>query len=145
MKKNYTFLAIICCVLSSFTITAQLVANDDSATINGALGGSANTIANDTFNGSSLSSCSAYIFTQISSSYSGFNLTGVCGSATISPGTPVGTYTLVYKICQASNPSNCDTATVTVNVCAISPPGDFHDSDPAAKARTADASSDYLY
>ncbi|MBO0331722.1 gliding motility-associated C-terminal domain-containing protein, partial [[Muricauda] lutisoli] len=38
------------------------------------------------------------------------------GSVTVAPGTPAGTYTIEYTICEASNPDNCDTATVTVIV-----------------------------
>jgi hypothetical protein len=29
---------------------------------------------------------------------------------------PAGSYTIVYQICDKLNPTNCDTATVTVNV-----------------------------
>jgi len=41
------------------------------------------------------------------------------GSVTVTPGTEPGTYTIDYTICEASNPDNCDTATVTVVVEAI--------------------------
>ena len=34
------------------------------------------------------------------------------------PGTPAGPYTLTYQICEVLNPSNCDTAIVTVPVGA---------------------------
>jgi uncharacterized repeat protein (TIGR01451 family) len=33
-------------------------------------------------------------------------------------GTPAGTYTIVYRICENLNPANCDTATITVTVDA---------------------------
>jgi hypothetical protein len=33
--------------------------------------------------------------------------------------TPAGSYTIVYQICDKLNPTNCDTATVTVNVAAL--------------------------
>ena len=36
----------------------------------------------------------------------------------VAPNTPAGNYTLVYKICEVLNPSNCDNATVTVPVSA---------------------------
>ncbi len=36
----------------------------------------------------------------------------------VAPGTPAGTYSLVYQICEIVNPTNCDTATVTVPVAA---------------------------
>ncbi|MEZ4811740.1 MAG: gliding motility-associated C-terminal domain-containing protein [Allomuricauda sp.] len=38
------------------------------------------------------------------------------GSVSVAPGTEAGTYTVEYTICEAENPSNCDTATVTVEV-----------------------------
>ncbi|MCK0161958.1 gliding motility-associated C-terminal domain-containing protein [Allomuricauda sp. F6463D] len=38
------------------------------------------------------------------------------GSVRVAPGTPEGTYTIDYTICEAENPNNCDTATVTVVV-----------------------------
>ena len=36
----------------------------------------------------------------------------------VAPGTPAGTYNLVYQICEILNPNNCDTATVAVTVNA---------------------------
>jgi hypothetical protein len=36
------------------------------------------------------------------------------------PGTPAGSYTLTYQICEVLNASNCDTAVVTVTVSAAS-------------------------
>ena len=33
-------------------------------------------------------------------------------------GTPAGTYTIVYSICEKLNPSNCDSATVTITVAS---------------------------
>ena len=38
------------------------------------------------------------------------------GSVSITPGTPVGSYSLNYEYCQISNPTNCAIATATVNV-----------------------------
>ncbi|MEO1320692.1 MAG: OmpA family protein, partial [Pseudomonadota bacterium] len=47
-------------------------------------------------------------------------LTGVAiadnGTVTIPAGTSVGTYNVVYQLCDALNPTNCDTATVTIAV-----------------------------
>jgi hypothetical protein len=33
---------------------------------------------------------------------------------TVAPNTPAGDYTVQYTICEVLNPTNCDTATVTV-------------------------------
>ncbi|HKL91152.1 MAG TPA: gliding motility-associated C-terminal domain-containing protein, partial [Allomuricauda sp.] len=38
------------------------------------------------------------------------------GSVSVNPRTPAGTYTIDYTICEAANPNNCDSATVTVRV-----------------------------
>ena len=38
------------------------------------------------------------------------------GEVSVAPGTPAGTYTLVYEICEFLNPTNCDTAVVTMTV-----------------------------
>jgi gliding motility-associated-like protein len=38
------------------------------------------------------------------------------GQISVPAGTPAGTYTIVYQICEKLNPSNCDTAIVTVTV-----------------------------
>jgi uncharacterized repeat protein (TIGR01451 family) len=38
------------------------------------------------------------------------------GSVDVAAGTPAGTYTIDYTICEVLNPANCDTATVTVVV-----------------------------
>ena len=38
------------------------------------------------------------------------------GTITVADGTPDGTYTIEYTICEVADPDNCDTATVTVTV-----------------------------
>ncbi|MBC8644220.1 putative Ig domain-containing protein [Flavobacterium lindanitolerans] len=40
------------------------------------------------------------------------------GAVSVNAGTPAGTYTFDYTICEVLNPANCDTAQVTVNVAA---------------------------
>ncbi|OHE80984.1 MAG: hypothetical protein A2X76_09085 [Lysobacterales bacterium GWF1_69_6] len=40
------------------------------------------------------------------------------GAITVAPGTPAGTYTVTYQLCEQLNPTNCDTATVSVTVDA---------------------------
>lgn len=41
------------------------------------------------------------------------------GTVDLAPNTPIGDYTLTYKICDTTYPSICDSATVTVNVLPI--------------------------
>ncbi|MDV6321065.1 hypothetical protein, partial [Chromohalobacter sp. HP20-39] len=38
------------------------------------------------------------------------------GVVSVAPGTPAGTYTIGYRICEKLNPTNCATATETVTV-----------------------------
>jgi gliding motility-associated-like protein len=38
------------------------------------------------------------------------------GTITVAPGTPAGTYTVEYSICEVLNPTNCDTGTTEVTV-----------------------------
>jgi len=56
--------------------------------------------------------------TQVSTSNPNVTIDPATGAVNVAPGTPAGTYTLVYQICEILNPSNCDTATVTVTVGA---------------------------
>ncbi len=38
------------------------------------------------------------------------------GSIDVQPGTPSGTYTVEYQICEVNNPTNCDTAIASVTI-----------------------------
>ena len=40
------------------------------------------------------------------------------GQVSVPVGTPAGNYSIVYSICEKVNPTNCDTATVTITVTA---------------------------
>jgi gliding motility-associated-like protein len=101
------------------SVTAPvIVANDDAGTpVNGANGGTAftNVLVNDTLNGVPVLA-SQVILTTVSSSNAGITLSGT--DVVVAAGTPAGSYTLVYQICEILNPTNCDTATVTVSVTA---------------------------
>lgn len=59
------------------------------------------------------------IMSQLSTSNSNINLNINDGHVEVLPGTPAGTYTLDYQICQQANPSNCDTAVVTITVPGV--------------------------
>ena len=43
-------------------------------------------------------------------------LSATTGEVTVAPGTSPGTYIYTYEICETANPTNCDTATVTIVV-----------------------------
>ncbi|SMG36795.1 DUF7507 domain-containing protein, partial [Sphingobacterium psychroaquaticum] len=48
----------------------------------------------------------------------GITMDPTTGVITVDPETPAGEYTYEYTICEVLNPSNCSTATVTINVTA---------------------------
>lgn len=53
---------------------------------------------------------------QVSSTTAGLSLDATTGVVTVAPGTEVGTQTLVYEMCDATEPTNCDQASVSVVV-----------------------------
>ncbi|TDD73924.1 gliding motility-associated C-terminal domain-containing protein [Flavobacterium caseinilyticum] len=125
---SYTLVYSICeilnptnCDTATVTVTvnaAAIVANDDAGTaVNGSIGGTASTnvLSNDTLNGVAVLP-SQVNTTFVSSTNAGITLSGT--TVQVAAGTPAGSYTLVYSICEILNPTNCDTATVTVTVNA---------------------------
>ena len=89
--------------------------NDTGASVTSLNGGTsfANVLVNDKLNGVLV--IPAQVTTSfVSSTNAGVTLSGV--KVVVAPGTPAGNYSLVYKICEILNPTNCDTATVTVPV-----------------------------
>jgi gliding motility-associated-like protein len=95
---------------------AAIVANDDTATaVNGSLGGIVfnNVLLNDTLNGVTVGA-SQVNTTFVSSTSSNITLSGA--NVIAAPGTPNGTYSLIYQICEVLNPTNCDQATVTISI-----------------------------
>lgn len=127
MKKNYSSTLLVlflglCFTQASFA-QLPIVANDDVVNnINSAPGGFFyNTfLNNDTLNGNGVSTFSVNV-EQVSTTNPGVYVT-LGGVLNVAPGTPAGTYLVVYKICQANFTSNCDTATITVNVCNLPAP-----------------------
>lgn len=108
-------------VASSFEITynpSPIIANDDTGLpVTGASGGTvvASVLINDELNGA-LVNPSDVVLSQVSSTNPGISLDPVTGAVNVAPGTPSGTYYLVYQICEIAFPTNCDQATVTVVV-----------------------------
>ena len=116
-KSNSTF-----CDTATVAVPVVVIdaANDTGTVINGAIGGEslANVLTNDTLNGSPVS-LSDVNLTQESTTNPGVNLDETAGKVNVAAGTPAGNYTVTYKICDKSNPTFCDTATVTVPVVVI--------------------------
>jgi hypothetical protein len=105
-------------VTSNVTVTAPVIAAvNDTATINGFTGGTfTNVLSNDTINGVAVVA-SQVNTTLVSSTNAGITLSGT--NVIVAAGTPAGTYTLIYKICEILNPTNCSQAVVTITIaCA---------------------------
>ncbi|HEY0090939.1 MAG TPA: T9SS type A sorting domain-containing protein [Flavobacterium sp.] len=129
MKKNYITFISCFFILFGVIANAQITANDDVIPnsingVNGGFGTNANlmvysVLANDALNGN-VPNFSTVTISQVSTTNPGVTLSSA--NIIVAAGTPAGTYTVVYQICEAANPSNCDTASVTVNVCYLEAP-----------------------
>jgi large repetitive protein len=100
---------------------ALIVANDDTAgPINGLTGGDAgiNVLDNDELNGVAVDPNDV----TITSTPTAELTVNADGTVSVTPGTPAGTYTISYTICEDLNPTNCDDAVVTVTVEAARHP-----------------------
>jgi len=106
----------------------NIVAADDHTasnplgTVNGYTGGktTANVFTNDNLNDTLLPNLGGVltdyvIFTPLVSSDPRIMMNGD-GTITVAPGTPAGSYTHTYRICEVLNPTNCDEATAWVIV-----------------------------
>jgi LPXTG-site transpeptidase (sortase) family protein len=93
--------------------------NDTGSTVNGAVGGQslADVLTNDTLNGNPATLANINL-TQVSTTNPGVTLNPASGEVNVAAGTPAGSYTVTYQICDKAHPSICDTATVTVPVGA---------------------------
>ena len=103
-------------VVSVTVVPPAIDANNDSATnINGTTGATnvVNVYTNDTLNGTAVVPSEVILTTTVSNPNLVLNPNG---NVDVIPGTPGGTYTLTYQICEVLNPTNCDTAVVTVFV-----------------------------
>lgn len=91
-------------------------ANDDDYSIFAGTSGSANILSNDfvQYNGAAATTSNVTI-TQVSTTNTGVNV-NTSGIVSVAAGTPAGTYTIIYRICNTGNTTSCDTATITVKV-----------------------------
>jgi large repetitive protein len=92
--------------------------NDTPASINGVNGNpnAINAFANDTLNGAPVDPAAINTTILTPASNPGVVMDPVTGTVSVASGTPAGTYTVEYQICEKLNPTNCKTATVTVVV-----------------------------
>ncbi|QFZ53650.1 T9SS type B sorting domain-containing protein [Oceanihabitans sp. IOP_32] len=134
------------CSTASVTITVEapaIVANaDSSGPINGATGGDAgiNVLGNDTLNGVPVNPADVTITSTATPELS----VNLDGTVTVTPGTPAGTYTIDYTICENNNPTNCSTASVTITVEAPAIVANADSSGPINGATGGDAGINVL-
>jgi uncharacterized repeat protein (TIGR01451 family) len=113
-----------------------LVALDDTAgPIDGTPGQTnvVNVLANDTLSGVVVTPGQV---TLTSSASPPLTITAT-GAVNVAPGTPTGTYSAGYQICETANPGNCATAQVTVSVNAIATVDAIDDPLPPLASGTA--------
>jgi hypothetical protein len=105
-------------IVSGSILNHNINAVDESGNVvTGATGGVSitNVLNNDTLN-SMPATTGNVTLSQISSTSTGVTLNTLTGSVNVASGTTPGTYNLIYQICEIANPSNCDTAIVSVPV-----------------------------
>ena len=100
--------------------SSPIFAFGDSASVNGYTGNLnlINVLANDSLLVMGLQAGSVLISIVQNPSNAGVILNTVNGRISVFPGTAAGLYTLIYRICDTLNPTNCDTALVKINVLA---------------------------
>tara|TARA_R110000787_G_scaffold280905_1_gene391910 strand:+ start:16700 stop:19708 length:3009 start_codon:yes stop_codon:yes gene_type:complete len=146
------------CSISTITIevTASVVVatNDSETGIDGAAGqaGVLNAFTGDTINADAASPSNATLSVapgETVPSELSFDLT--TGAVDVLPGTPAGTYPFDYQICETLNPTNCQIATITIDVAPsvdlvitkTNTPGDNGDVDQASDTVTSGTNTTY--
>ena len=103
--------------------SAPITANDDNTgAVDGVVGGTniLNVLTNDSLRGFPPTASSATISIVTPASHAGVTLDIATGNVSVAAGVPPGTYQIVYQICETADPTNCDTATITVPVFGLS-------------------------
>lgn len=103
------------------TVTVEVIphvvdAVDDAGAVT-RTGGTAvaNVLANDKF-GTTVATLGTVSLSLVSAPIAGITLNVANGAVTVSSGAALGVHALTYRICDLTNPTNCDHATVAVTV-----------------------------
>ena len=102
--------------INNIYATATLVANNDTYTIVSGSSSTNSVLNNDSVNGTAPASLSDVLLSQVSTTNTGVTLDPLTGKINVAAGTPAGTYTVTYQICDQTFTSNCKTATATITV-----------------------------
>ena len=112
--------------VSTPTVTPTITAGGDSYTVTGTITTPTtvgNILTNDSIGGQTATVASVTIHTATPTSATTPRIDPSTGNVVIPTGTPSGTYTMSYYLCDRANSSNCSTpTTVTVTVVGVSTP-----------------------
>ena len=112
--------------VSTPTVTPTITAGGDSYTVTGTITTPTtvgNILTNDSLGGQTPTVASVTIHTATPTSATTPRIDPSTGNVIIPAGTPSGTYTMTYYLCERANSSNCSTpTTVTVNVIGVVTP-----------------------
>ena len=112
--------------VSTPTVTPTITAGGDSYTVTGTITTPTtvgNILTNDSLGGQTPTVASVTIHTATPTSATTPRIDPSTGNVIIPTGTPSGTYTMTYYLCERANSSNCSTpTTVTVTVVGVSTP-----------------------
>lgn len=101
--------SLLATIIDNYNANAQ---NDNLMPI-AEVGGTFNVFANDTYHGLPLNASDVTVTLGANSIGATLNSVGIL---TIPSSVPLGYYQLSYTICETANPSNCDTATIEIQV-----------------------------
>lgn len=77
----------------------------------------ASVLANDTLGGARATSANVTLsLKSLTPNTARITLNLATGAVSVAKGTAIGTYALLYGICETANPTGCDSATATVTV-----------------------------
>ncbi len=109
------------CATSTATVNvaSAIAATNDAYTIPAQGGTTASIFANDSLAGA-VPTASTVAVTWNGATVPGFTL-NAAGTVTVASGKAAGAYSVPYKICETTNPTNCATATATVTVQGVTP------------------------
>ena len=112
----------------TFRVAVTIEASDDNALVTNTDTPQNDVLflgANDTLNGAALPGTENYSVAAGSTLPSVLSLDVSTGAVDVAAGTPSGTYSFEYQVCETANQFNCDTATATVIVDLPNPAAGF--------------------
>ena len=109
------------CARATATVSVRqspILASDDSFVGSSKTGGViGNVLGNDTLNGAAATIATVRLsVVSLTPANTGIALEITSGAVRVSPKATSGTFALIYRICEISSPTNCSSATATINL-----------------------------